>query len=67
MSDKKKAVDVWLHGKPATVRFIIAELRSDGTVRLSASSDQYGDEGPAVHGDTHADALDLLEKALERV
>jgi hypothetical protein len=59
-----KAVDAWLTGKPPTVRFIIAELETDGTTHLRASSDIRYDDGPTGVGRTFDEALAELEKYL---
>ena len=59
-----KAVDTWLNGKPPTVRFIIAELQTDGSVHIRASSDDRNDDGPTGVGKTHEEALAELERLL---
>jgi hypothetical protein len=60
----KKAVDVWLTGKPPTVRFIIAEFETNGRTQLRASSDDPGDDGPVGEGADYASALADLERRL---
>jgi len=59
-----KAVDLWLHGKPPTVRFIIAEFQTDGRIHLRASSDEIADDGPTGEGSDYAGALADLERRL---
>jgi hypothetical protein len=60
-----KAVDAWLHGKPSTVRFIIAELQASGRIQLRASSDDMEDDGPTGEGKDYASALADLERNLQ--